>query len=118
MKFRNDTDAPILILPEVDERNQKLYFRFYSAPTGRTVTMEGPVVENPVAAGEPVYEEDPTLSPGVRVQVERAHDGIDATIYRTVTRDGVVIAEDKVFSRYAPWPARYRVGPSASAPAE
>ncbi|NLG29296.1 MAG: hypothetical protein GX557_15410 [Chloroflexi bacterium] len=117
MKFKNDTDAPLLILTEVDQAKSKVYFRFYSAPTGRKVTMEDPVIGPPVPAGDPVYEEDPTLAPGTRILAERAHDGIDATIYRTVEQDGVIISRDKVYSRYEPWPARYRVGPGTEVPA-
>jgi hypothetical protein len=100
----------------VDEANSKLYFRFYSAPTGRKVTMDEPLVENPVPAGDPIYEEDPTLAKGTRILAERAHDGIDATIYRTVELNGVILSRDKIFSRYAAWPARYRVGPGTVAP--
>ena len=117
MKFTNDTDAPLLMLTEVDEAHNKLYFRLYSAPTGRKVTMEDPLLENPVPAGDPVYDVDPTLAPGVRILAERAHDGIDATIYRTVEQDGAILSRDKIFSRYEPWPARYRVGPGTSVPA-
>jgi len=112
VKFLNDTDTPILILTECDEANAKLYFRFYGKPTGRQVTLEGPTISNPVKVGEPIYEEDPTLSPGERVQVEAAHDGLDVTLYRVVKQGDTIISKDKFFSRYVPWPARYRVGPS------
>ena len=112
MKFLNDTDTPILILTECDEVNAKLYFRFYGKPTGRQVTLEGPVLSNPVKAGDPIYEEDPTLNPGERVQVETAHDGLDATLYRVIKQGDTVVTREKFFSRYMPWPARYRVGPS------
>lgn len=111
MKFRNDTDTPILILTQVDEANAKLYFRFYGAPSDRKVRMEGPVTENPTKPGEPVYEEDPFLAPGTRVQVEQPHDGLDVTIWRIIERDGQEIAREKFFSRYEAWPARFLVGP-------
>ena len=114
-KFRNDTDTPILILTEVDEKKAKLYFRFYGRPTGRRVTLEGPVTANPVPAGPAILEEDPSLAPGQRVQVEWPHDGLDVTLYRIIEKDGVVVARDKIFSRYEPWPARFRVGPAKSA---
>jgi len=111
MVFRNDTDTPILIITEVDERQARLSFRFYGRSSGRKVTMEGPTTSNPRPAGEPIYEEDSTLSPGTRVQVDRAHDGIDVTVVRVITSpDGGTVREEFV-SRYQPWPARYRVGP-------
>ncbi len=111
MKFRNDTDTPILILTEVDEAHAKLYFRFYGAPTGRKVTMEGPITENPTKPGDPIYEEDPFMAPGTKVLVESPHDGLDVTIYRVVEKDGVLVSRDKFFSRYEAWPAHYKVGP-------
>jgi len=111
MKFRNDTDTPILILTQVDEANAKLYFRFYGAPNNRKVKMEGPITENPTKPGEPVYEEDPFMAPGTQVQVERPHDGLDVTIWRIIERDGQEVSRDKFFSRYEAWPARYLVGP-------
>ena len=109
-KFRNDTAAPLLIQTEVDEANMRLYFRFYSKPTGRKVTMEGPVTANPIKAGEPILEIDPSLPPGKRVLIDRAHDGIDVTLYRLIEGSDGVVKREEFFSRYEPWPARYRVG--------
>jgi vancomycin resistance protein YoaR len=109
-KFQNNTDAPIIIRTQMDEANEKLVFRFYSKPTGRKVTLDGPTTSNPVPAGAPIYEEDATLEPGAQVLIESPHDGIDAVISRTVEQNGVVLYRDKFFSRYEPWPARYRVG--------
>lgn len=111
MRFRNDTGTPILILTEVDEANAKLYFRFYGQAPTRAVSMDGPVTENPVKAGEPVFDLDPTLAPGQRVQIEWAHDGLDVTLYRIIKVGGETVARERFFSRYDPWPARYRVGP-------
>ena len=114
VKFENDTPTPILILTEVNEATSKLYFRFYGKRPGRRVTIEGPIVENPVKAPDPVYEEDPFLAPGQRIQVEWAHDGADVTVYRIIEENGRVVARERFFSRYRPWPARYRVGPQAA----
>ncbi len=116
MKFTNDLTTPILILTEVDEQNAKLHFRFYGAPLNRTVSMQGPATANPVPAGAPVIVQDASLAPGQRVVQEWPHDGIDVTIYRLIeTADGVTTREE-IFSRYVPWAARYRVGPSAENP--
>ncbi|MCD6519472.1 MAG: VanW family protein, partial [Anaerolineae bacterium] len=109
-KFLNDTEFPILILTQVDEKNAKLYFRFYSRSIGRQVKMEGPTTSNPVKPGEPVYEQDPTLPPGTRIQVEWPHDGLDVTLYRIIEKNGQIVAKEKFFSRYEPWPARYLIG--------
>lgn len=112
MRFANDSDGPILVQTVVDEENARLVFRFYGKLLNRIVTMEGPVTSNPVKAGEPIYEEDPSLASGKRVQIEWPHDGIDVTLYRVIERDGQILSREKFFSRYAPWPARYRVGPT------
>ncbi|MFH1084157.1 MAG: VanW family protein, partial [Chloroflexota bacterium] len=112
MRFRNDTDSPLLLLTEVDERASKLYFRLYGRPTGRTVRLEGPVSENPVRAPDPVLEEDPTLAAGQRVQVDWPKDGLDVRIYRLIGSKGEPTVRQEFFSRYQAWPARYRVGPS------
>ncbi|MBC7255216.1 MAG: hypothetical protein H5T66_03820, partial [Chloroflexi bacterium] len=54
------------------------------------------------------------LAPDQRIQVEWAHDGADVTVYRIIEENGRVIARERFFSRYRPWPARYRVGPQAA----
>ncbi|MBN1400437.1 MAG: VanW family protein [Anaerolineae bacterium] len=112
MRFQNDADTPILIRTEVDETNAKLFFRFYGRSSGRKVSLEGPESENPVAAGEPVYEDDFTLAPGQTVQVERARDGLDVRIYRVIEVPGQETVREELFSRYGPWPARFKRGPS------
>ena len=77
--------------------------------------MEGPTTSNPRPAGASIDEVDPTLSPGTRVQLERAHDGIDATLVRVITRPDAEPVREEFLSRYHPWPARYRVGPEGAA---
>ena len=111
MKFRNDTDTPILIVTEVDEAAAKLYFRFYGAPRSREVSMEGPIATRVVPSGPAITTLDPSLSPGTRVLVESAHDGIDVTVYRVIG-EGDQITREELTSQYVPWPARYRVGPA------
>ena len=111
-QFENDSDSPILVQTQVDETNSKLFFRFYSRPIGRKVTMDGPVTANPIRAGESVLELDPSLPAGERVQVDWPHDGIDVTLYRILEREGEDVTREKIFTRYEPWPARYRVGPT------
>jgi hypothetical protein len=92
--------------------NSKLYFRFYGKATDHQVTLEGPTISNVIKVGEPIYEEDSTLSPGARVQVETARDGLDVVLYRLIKRGDTILSKDRFFSRYQPWPARFRVGSS------
>jgi len=112
LKFHNDQDTPFLVLTHVDAARSQASFRFYGKKDGRKVSMEGPVTSNPVRAGEPVFDVDPSLKPGTRIQTERAHDGLDVTLYRITVR-GQETVKEAFFSRYQPWPARYTVGPSA-----
>ncbi len=113
IKFRNDTDAPLLMLTEVDEHNSRLFFRLYSKPTGRHVSIQGPVISNVTDPGAPVLQLDPSLAPGTRIQLETAKQGLDVTIQRIIEVNGEVVTRDTIFSRYRAWPARYKVGPDA-----
>jgi vancomycin resistance protein YoaR len=110
LKFLNDTSYHLLIETEADAQTGTLTFRFYSTKTGRSVEMEGPIEENVVPHGEPIYEDDPTLPKGTTKQVEWARDGVDVTIYRIIKEGDEVIAREKFFSRYLPWQAVYLVG--------
>jgi vancomycin resistance protein YoaR len=110
-KFKNDTPYHLLIETYTDAARGTLTFKFYSTSDGREVTVSDPLVENVKPHGPPVYEEDPTLPAGEIKQVDYAVDGADVTVTRTVRRDGAVISEDTVFTRYYAWQAVYRVGP-------
>jgi vancomycin resistance protein YoaR len=110
LKFLNDTSYHLLIETEANTQTGSLTFRFYSTKTGRTVEMEGPVEDNVVPHGEPIYEDDPTLPKGTTKQVEWARDGVDITLYRIIKEDGEEIAREEFFSRYEPWQAVYLVG--------
>jgi len=88
----------------------RLTFRFYSTSDGRQITVSDPIVENVKPHGPDLLEEDPTLPAGETQQVDYAVDGADVTVKRTVMRDGVVVSEDVVFTRYLPWRAVYKIG--------
>ena len=109
-KFTNDTPYHLLIETYTNAAAGRLTFRFYSTSDGRQVTVSDPIVENVKPHGPDIIEEDPTLPAGEKKQVDYAVDGADVTVKRTVVRDGVVISEDVVFTRYLPWQAVYRVG--------
>jgi len=113
-KFRNDTEHYLLIQTETDPEAGTLTFRFYGTPTGRVVTVEGPVEENVVTHGPATYQEDATLPKGTTKQVEWPKDGVDVTVRRTVTQGDGIIHQDTIFSRYRPWSAVYLVGTGTS----
>jgi vancomycin resistance protein YoaR len=117
-RFVNDTDHHLLIHTEVDGSRSRLRFVFYGTRDGRAVEQIGPTWGDPVPAGAPVYEYDPTMAPGTVVKLESAHKGLDAVLERVV-RDagGELLYEDRFVSNFVPWSARYRFGPGFQPPA-
>lgn len=109
-KFKNDTDNYILIEPIFDAKKTTLTFNFYGTKPNRTVTMQDPIQEKVIPHGPAIYTNDPTIKKGVTKQVDTAHDGMDVTIWRTITVNGQAVKKEKFFSRYQPWVARYLVG--------
>jgi vancomycin resistance protein YoaR len=109
-KFQNDTPYHILIEAYANDAAGRLTFKFYSTNDGRQVAIAEPTVENVIPHPEDKIEEDPTLPAGERKQVDYAADGADVTVKRTVTRNGQVISNDQVFTRYQPWQAIFKVG--------
>ena len=114
MRFKNDLSFPVIIDSSADTRTGALSFRFYGpGQLGRTVELEGPYLDNQVKAPPPIYEDDPTLAPGQVVQVDSAHDGVRAIVYRIIKQNGQVIAREQFVSNYEPWPARFKRGPAS-----
>ena len=108
-KFKNDSPYHLLIEAYSNTTAGRLTFKFYST-SDRQVTVSNPIVENVKPHGPDIIIEDPNLPAGEKKQEDYAVDGADVTVKRTVTRDGVVISEDIVFTRYLPWQAVFRVG--------
>ncbi len=114
-KFKNDTPYHILIEAYANDAAGRLTFKFYSTSDGRQVKVSDPLIENIIPHPADKIEEDPTLPAGTRQQVDYAADGADVTVTRTVTRNGQVVSEDRVFTRYEPWQAIYKVGTGGAA---
>jgi vancomycin resistance protein YoaR len=109
-KFKNDTPHHLLIEAYTNPAQGRLTFKFYGTGDGRQVTVGDPIVENVKPHGPDIIIEDPTLPAGTRSQEDYAVDGADVTVKRTVVREGVLVSEDVVFTRYLPWQAIFRVG--------
>lgn len=109
-KFKNDTPYHLLIEAYPNSVAGRVTFKFYSTSDGRKVDVSTPIVENVVAHGPDLFEDDPTLPEGERKQVDYAVDGADVTVKRTVTLNGSVLSEDTVFTHYFAWQAVYKVG--------
>ncbi len=110
-RFRNDTNSFILIQTYTDLKAGTVTFNLYGTSPNRIVEISDPVQSNFVAHGKDIYQEDPSLKPGEKKQIDWAKDGMDVTVYRTVTENGIVIHQDTIFSRYRPWQNVYKIGP-------
>ncbi|MBI2463563.1 VanW family protein [Candidatus Peregrinibacteria bacterium] len=108
LKFKNDTGAHILIQTYTEGTNA--YFKFYGTSDHREVILDGPSIANKVPAPPDIVVTTDTLAPGEKKKVDSAHEGFDATWYRTVIQNGVPLPKDTFFSRYKAWPNKYLVG--------
>lgn len=101
MKFRNDTDAHILIDARTDAGN--VYISIYGTRPNREVVVEGPIVENVVSTDrEVIRQESPLLPKGQEITSEVAEDGIDVTVYRVIKAGGKEVRRDRFFARFRP----------------
>lgn len=113
LKFVNDTAAHLLIETYYDGANATLTFKFYGAPDNREVTLTKPVIANVVKHGPDIYEPDPDGKVPAKTarQIDYAVDGATITLERTVKKDGKVVLNESLVSRYVPWQAVFRFGP-------
>jgi len=114
-KFRNDTDAYLLIDPVVDSANGVITFNLYGTKPDRQVIIGEAQVSDVIEPDTPKYIEDPSLPDGAIEQVEWANRGMTVEIPYTIIEDGE--AREKVLtSTYRPWRAQYLYGPGAAVP--
>lgn len=109
-KFQNDTPYWLLMETYVDAAARTITWKFYSTSDGRTVDMETSGPQDIVKAPEAEYEESDELSKGEVKQVDYAADGATVRITRWVYRDGVLLYEDHINTKYQAWAAVYQYG--------
>jgi len=105
--FKNDTSSYILIQTAIE--GTKLFFRLYGTKT-REVKIEGPQLSNITSPPPPLYEETDLLGSGEEKQVETAHNGATAVVWRKIYQDGNLVKEESFTSYYSPWRAKILVG--------
>ena len=110
LKFKNDTPAYILIQTEADEAKRTLAFEFYGTHDGRSAEILNHVVYGETAPPPPLYQDDPTLPPGVTKQVDFASWGAKAKFDYKVTRGNDVLQDTTFYSDFRPWQAVYLRG--------
>ena len=107
MRFTNDSGGWLLMESYVDLERQRMTVALYGAPSDRRVSYSHRVLEQTPAPTQPVYVNDPTLPTGYLRRTDSARPGLRVELYRTVTRDGAVIARDTFATRFRPWPNIY-----------
>lgn len=110
-KFVNDTPYWLLMETYFNPSSQSLTWKFYSTSDGRSVTFDASGPRNIVSAPAPLFELNPELNKNQIKQVDWAADGADATIVRTVWKNGAVYFTDTFTTNYEPWQAVCQYGP-------
>jgi vancomycin resistance protein YoaR len=110
-KFVNDTPYWLLMETYFNASAQSLTWKFYSTSDGRSVTFESSGPRNIAPAPQPLFELNPELKKNEIKQVDWAADGADATIVRTVWKNGAVYFTDTFTTHYEPWQAVCQYGP-------
>jgi vancomycin resistance protein YoaR len=88
-----------------DEAAQVLSVRLYGTKPNRTVSVRGPTIDNIVAPpDEPVIVTDSSEPAGTVKQTDHARKGMDITVYRVITENGVEKPPEPFFTRFKAWP--------------
>lgn len=110
LKFTNDTPGHILIQAIADSQNLTLVIDLYGTSDGRVAEISNYQQWDAVPAPPPLYQDDPTLAPGVVKQVDWASPGLKTKFDYVVTRDNEEIINKTFYSTYRPWQAVYLRG--------
>ena len=114
-RFRNDTDAFLLVDPEVDAVGGSMTFNLYGTKPARQVTISEPLITDIEEPGVASYQVDEALASGEIEQVEWPKEGMSVQIERTIVEAGTT-RTDTITSYYQPWRAIYLVGPGTAVP--
>jgi vancomycin resistance protein YoaR len=105
LKFSNDTGNWLLMQATVDEADQVLRIQLYGTRPNRIVQVVGPEISNQVnPPAQPVYITDDTLPAGTVKQTDQARRGMDISVYRVITNNGVKQEPELFFTRFKAWP--------------
>jgi len=108
--FRNDTENYLLVVGEVDEKNQSMVIKIYGTKDSREIEISKPVISSQSAPPEPVFEETQNLRVGEKQQVDWSAWGATVKFTRKVTKGDKLIINESFLSNYRPWRAVYLVG--------
>lgn len=119
LRFVNDTEHWMMIDATIDEQAQILDIQLRGVATGRSVAVNGPkIMGTTPAPTDPVYVDDATLPTGTVKQSDKAKDGMNVVVYRTVTKDGKAMLSEEFATNFKPWPNVYLrgTGPKETTP--
>jgi vancomycin resistance protein YoaR len=119
LRFVNDTAHWMMVDATIDEQQQILDIQLRGVASGRSVVVDGPrVLGTTPAPTDPVYVDDPTLPTGTVKQSDKAKEGMNVAVYRTVTKDGKVMPIEEFATTFKPWPDVYLrgTGPKETTP--
>lgn len=110
-RFINDTDQYILIHGETDSENLYMKIEIYGTSDGRTTEIKDHEVWGYISPPPPEYYTDPTLSPGVKKQIDWSVAGVKAKFTHVIKNAAGEITNETTYnSNYRPWAAKYLVG--------
>jgi len=109
-KFKNDTENYILIQKNIDLANYYLNFKIFGTSDGRKATISKSKIWSQTPPPPDLYQDDPTLAPGVIKQVDWKAWGAKVSFDWKVEKDGQILHQQTFYSNYRPWQAVYLRG--------
>lgn len=110
LKFKNDTPAHILIQAKANTETLTLEIELYGTRDGRVAEIKNYQQWGAVPAPPPLYQDDPTLTPGQVRQIDWAAPGLKVKYDYVVTKDGGTMIDETYYSTFRPWQAVYLRG--------
>jgi len=109
--FVNDTPGHILVQVLVDSKSMYLRYELYGTYDGRKVDRSKSRIWDQTPPPPDLYQDDPTLAPGIIKQIDWAAWGAKTAFDWKVTKNGEILHEKTFYSNYRPWQAIYLRGP-------
>lgn len=111
LRFVNDSPNYVLLHAEANPKTLEMKVEFYGTSDGRQTQIVDHRTWGYRPAPPPVFIPDPSLPTGKLKQIDWAVSGIQAEFTNLIKdKNGQVIREDKYYSNYAPWSAKYLRG--------
>lgn len=111
LRFINDTPGHLLISCNSDIKQLYMSCKLYGTDDGRSTEIVGYKKWDQRGPLPTVYIDDPSLAPGQLKQIDWSASGIK-TEFTNIIRDasGEVLREDRYYSNYRSWAAKYLRG--------